>query len=102
MIGVLAPLDCVVSEPPYGVVVPLVELVPDLVVGEGGEGGDGGVVVEGAVGTARMLGRLMKPSPAITPIITTSVSFALAPTFKPHTVLLYSILLRYPLVVSSG
>ena len=76
-----------VTEPLYEVVVPVVEFVPDLVVGEGGE------VVEGAVGTARMLGRLMNPSPAMTPIMTTSVSLALAHTFKPHTALLYSMLL---------
>lgn len=87
---------CVVAEPPYRVVVPLVEFVPDLVVGEGGE------VVEGAEGTARMLGRLMNPSPAITPTMTTSVSLALAPTFKPHTALLRSVLLRRSTVVSSG
>lgn len=75
---------CVVMEPPNEVVVPLVEFVPDLVVGEG--------VVDGAEGTARMLGRLMKPSPAMTPIMTTSVSLPLAPTFKPHAALPCSVL----------
>ena len=63
------------------VVVPPVEFVPDGVVREVGEDGEG---------TARMLGRLMKPSPAMTPSMTTIVSLALAPIFKLRSALLSS------------
>ena len=59
----------------------VVEFVPVVVVGEAGEG------------TARMLGKLMNPSPATTPSITTSVSLVLAPTFKSGSTLLRSSLL---------
>jgi len=59
----------------------VVEFDPVVVVGDVGEG------------TARMLGKLMKPNPATTPSITTSVILVLAPTFKPRSTLLCSSLL---------